>query len=85
MSYRINIEKTAVKKLKKLPQLEQKRIGKKLRELEQNPRPRDCKKLKGETNLYRIRSGNYRVIYSIQDAELIVLVIRVGHRSSIYE
>ncbi|MGF1601239.1 MAG: type II toxin-antitoxin system RelE/ParE family toxin [Thermosynechococcaceae cyanobacterium] len=84
MSYSIKIEKIAVKQLKKLPRPEQKRISKKIQALEQNPRPRDCTKLQGETNLYRIRSGSYRVIYTIQDTELIVRVIRVGHRSSIY-
>lgn len=52
--------------------------------LEQDPRPSGCKKLRGATNTYRIRSGDYRVVYTIEDAELLVLVVRVGHRREVY-
>jgi mRNA interferase RelE/StbE len=52
--------------------------------LEQNPRPIGCKKLKGRDG-YRIRTGNYRIIYDIFDTELIVDVIALGHRKDIYE
>lgn len=85
MSYRVNLQKSAAKQLKKLPIREQQRIGQKLQGLEQTPRPRDCKKLIGEDNLYRVRVGTYPIIYSVKDAELIVLVIRIGHRGSIYQ
>jgi mRNA interferase RelE/StbE len=52
--------------------------------LEENPRPNGCKKLKGRDG-YRIRTGNYRIIYDIFDNELIVDVIILGHRKDIYE
>jgi mRNA interferase RelE/StbE len=52
--------------------------------LEQNPRPSGCKKLKGRDG-YRIRTGNYRIIYDIFDTELIIDVIALGHRKDIYE
>ena len=52
--------------------------------LEENPRPPGCKKLKGRDG-YRIRTGNYRIIYDIFDSELIVDIITLGHRKDIYE
>ncbi|PZO57481.1 MAG: type II toxin-antitoxin system mRNA interferase toxin, RelE/StbE family [Phormidesmis priestleyi] len=53
--------------------------------LETNPRPTGCKKLKGRQNEYRIRSGNYRVIYTIEDTALIVRIIRASHRRDAYD
>jgi mRNA interferase RelE/StbE len=49
-----------------------------------HPRLPGVKKLQGESNLFRLRSGNYRIIYSIEDVRLIVLVIRIGHRRDAY-
>ncbi|MDJ0899633.1 MAG: type II toxin-antitoxin system RelE/ParE family toxin [Xenococcus sp. MO_188.B8] len=48
------------------------------------PRPEGVVKLKGEENLYRIRVGDYRVIYNVQDDRLLVLVVKVGHRGDVY-
>ena len=53
-------------------------------ELELDPRPSGCKKLKGR-DAYRIRIGDYRVIYEIQDSRLMVTVITIGHRREVYE
>lgn len=52
--------------------------------LEENPRPADCKKLKGR-DAYRLRDGNYRFIYEVRDNVLVVLVLKVGHRKDIYK
>lgn len=49
-----------------------------------NPRPPGCLKMQGEDGLYRVRVGDYRIIYQIQDAALVVLVIRIGNRREIY-
>lgn len=49
-----------------------------------NPRPRGVKKLEGERELYRLRSGDYRIIYRVEDRVLLVLVIAIGHRREIY-
>jgi mRNA interferase RelE/StbE len=49
-----------------------------------NPRPANCKKLKGFKGLYRIRAGDYRIIYRIEDNALIIEVIRIGDRKDIY-
>jgi mRNA interferase RelE/StbE len=56
-----------------------------LKELEHTPRPHGCKKLTGSFNTYRVRTGDYRVVYSIFDDVLVVDVIKIGHRKSIYD
>ncbi|MFE4105560.1 type II toxin-antitoxin system RelE family toxin, partial [Almyronema epifaneia] len=71
--------------LKKLTPTVQKTLIALIETLAQEPRPPKCKKLKGQQNRYRVRSGDYRIIYSIEDAALIVRVIKVGHRRDIYE
>ena len=85
MKYRIVIVKTAEHNIKKLPNQVQKKIVHTLFELAENPRPRGVKKLKGPSNLYRLRVGNYRIIYSIKDDELIIVVVKVGSRNRIYQ
>lgn len=52
--------------------------------LQYNPRPQGVKKLAGETQLYRIRKGNYRIVYTFQDKELVVLVVKIGDRKEVY-
>jgi mRNA interferase RelE/StbE len=51
--------------------------------LEDDPRPTDCKKLKGRVG-FRVRAGNYRFIYEIRDKVLVILILKVGHRKDIY-
>ena len=60
------------------------RLKPKIDALAQNPRPSGVVKLSGEDDLYRIRVGNYRITYSIQDNHLLVLVVKIGHRRDIY-
>ena len=67
-----------------MPPQEQKRIQPKIDALATEPRPEGVVKLKGEENLYRIRVGDYRVIYNVQDDRLLVLVVKVGHRGNVY-
>ncbi|WP_218160718.1 type II toxin-antitoxin system RelE family toxin [Arsenicibacter rosenii] len=69
--------------LEKLAQNEYSRIVSRLRALADNPRPVGYKKLKGRTG-YRIRIGAYRIVYEIEDGQLIILVIDIGHRKDIY-
>lgn len=52
--------------------------------LAENPRPPGCVKLQGGDELFRVRVGDYRIVYQIQDAVLVVLVVQVGHRREIY-
>jgi mRNA interferase RelE/StbE len=85
MAYTVTIERRAEKFLR---QLTDKRLYLRLREaidgLAENPRPPDYVKLKGNDEVYRVRVGDYRVIYQIQDAVLIVVVVEIGHRREIY-
>ena len=82
--YTVFILPSAQKQLNKLPGAIATRIEDKLLELEQDPRPPGCKKLKGR-DAWRIRIGDYRVIYEINDDRLIVTVITIGHRREVYE
>ena len=83
MRYRVILPKSVQKELDRLPDEMLKRVMARLTELEVNPRPPDVKKLKGRS-AWRIRVGDYRVIYEIHDRELKILVITVGHRREIY-
>lgn len=82
--YTIFLTKKTQKQLDSLPDNIVNPIITAISELENNPRPNGCKKLKGRDG-YRIRIGNYRVIYEIFDDKLIIDVIAVGHRKDIYE
>ncbi|MBI5576435.1 MAG: type II toxin-antitoxin system RelE/ParE family toxin [Deltaproteobacteria bacterium] len=84
MSYEILIQPTAVRDLRKLPREVRKRIGRKLDELANEPRPADAKLLKGNEGFSRVRVGDYRIVYTIREKILVVLVVRIGHRKDIY-
>ncbi len=84
MTYKIEFAKQAAKQFKALPRQEQQRLKTKIDNLQVDPRPPGVVKLSGEKNLYRIRVGNYRIIYSIQDSRLLVLIVKIGHRKDIY-
>ena len=83
MSYTIDIRPLAARQLKKLTLAVQVQIIKQLEELEAEPRPLDVKKLSGKNNLYRVRVGEYRIVYAVEDTALLVLVVAVGHRREI--
>ena len=82
-SYEIFFRKSVEKDFKSIPKNELKKIIKRIGELAENPRPQSCEKLTGQDR-YRLRQGNYRIIYSIQDKELTIWVVMVGHRKDIY-
>jgi mRNA interferase RelE/StbE len=81
--YKIEIKKSAIKELDKLPQRDLKKIIQKIQNLADNPRPFDCKKLTGDEK-YRIRSGNYRILYLIEDDIFIIYIVKIGHRREVY-
>jgi mRNA interferase RelE/StbE len=83
-TYRLVVAPTAKKELKRLPEKTTERILKAVEALADNPRPHGSLKLEGTQNQYRIRVGDYRVIYSIADDVLTVLVIRIRHRKDAY-
>ncbi len=84
MSYTVEISSLATRQIKKLPPEIQIQVLAQLEELAEHPRPDDVTKLKGEDNTYRVRVKNYRVVYEIFDEQLIVLIVKVGHRREIY-
>ena len=81
--YKIYIKPTAVKELLKIPKRDVSKIIDKIRSLSSNPRPPGCEKLSADEK-YRVRQGRYRIVYSIEEDILVVLVIKIGHRKDVY-
>jgi mRNA interferase RelE/StbE len=85
VSYTVRIASPPVKFLEKLRDSSLlRRLTQCMRDLSENPRPPGCVKLAGPDPLYRIRSGDYRIIYQIRDSELLIVVVAIGHRREIY-
>jgi mRNA interferase RelE/StbE len=82
-NYKVFLKPSAVKEIESLPKRDRARVIQKIKGLAAEPRPPGCEKLTGEDK-YRIRQGIYRIVYSITDKELIVIVVKVGHRRDIY-
>ncbi len=82
--YRVEIRRDAQRQLAALPSAVRRRIDAKIQALAENPRPAGVKKLAGSDPAWRIRVGDYRVIYTIADDALIVLVVKIGHRQHVY-
>jgi len=82
-SYEIVFRKSVAKDLRAFPKDDVTRILERIRSLADDPRPPGCEKLSG-LERYRLRQGAYRIVYEIEDARLVVLVVRVGHRSDVY-
>ena len=83
VKYKIQVKKSAAKELGKIPQKELVKILEKIESLSMNPHPTGSIKLTNQEK-YRIRIGNYRVLYSIEDNILTVFIVKVGHRKNIY-
>jgi mRNA interferase RelE/StbE len=83
-SYSLVITRSAVKELERVPTKDRRRIVERIAGLAHNPRPPGCEKLSGEDK-YRIRQGDYRILYEIVDDRLVVTVVRVGNRWDVYK
>jgi mRNA interferase RelE/StbE len=83
-NYRVKISSTAEKALKKIPKKQISKIIEVIQMLAIQPYPKGCRKLSGEETIFRVRHGNYRIIYEVIDNELIILVLKIGHRKDIY-
>ncbi len=84
-TYRIELAPAAVRQLRKLDPAARRRVQAAVELLAQEPRPAGAKKLAGGDGEWRVRTGDYRVVYEIQDEVLMVLVVAVGHRRTIYQ
>lgn len=82
--YKLAFKESIDKDLRSIPNQDVARILKRTKALADNPRPAGCKKLYGQQK-YRVRQGVYRIIYEIRDLELLVTVIKIGHRSGVYQ
>ena len=82
--YNIFYKKSVEKDLRKLPKSVMTAVIKKIQTLAKNPQPNGSVKLRGSTNLYRVRHSDYRIIYSINNDELVILVVKVAHRKEVY-
>ncbi len=82
--YRIEVARSALKSLARIPQPYQRRIRDRIRTLATNPRPPGVKKLRGDRDYYRIRIGDYRVLYTVNDKERIVRIAVIAHRREAY-
>ncbi len=83
MTYRILVRRSAQKELEALPKKIRVRVAAVIEDLASDPRPKGSIKLTGN-DLYRIRSGDIRVVYLIENDRMIVIVVRVGHRRDVY-
>lgn len=84
MAYEVRTKPAARRQIRNLPKQAQAVIVAAIEALADDPRPHGVRKLVGAEDLYRVRAGNYRVIYQVSDDALLVLVVRVGHRKDAY-
>ena len=85
MAFEVVLAPAARRQLKKLDRPIQERLYRRLKRLETNPRPKTVVQLQGTADtFYRVREGDHRIIYTIEDDRLIVLVVRIAHRSTAY-
>ena len=85
MSYRIELSPAAVRQLRKLDRVAQRRVQAAIELLATGPRPGGAKMLVGGDGEWRVRTGDYRIVYEIHDGVLLILVVAVGHRRDIYQ
>jgi mRNA interferase RelE/StbE len=83
-NYEIQFKKSVAKDLRSIPKNDVREILERIDALAANPRGEGCIKLSGQER-YRTRQGVYRIIYEVKDAEIVVVVVKVGHRSQVYK
>jgi mRNA interferase RelE/StbE len=84
-TYSVRIKTSAIKEIEAIPtKRERQRIVRPISALADDPRPVGCQKLAGGENRFRVRQGRCRIVYAVEDSELIVEVVRVGHRKDVY-
>ena len=82
-SYKIAIKRSAAKELEDLPTKDRRRVVRTIQRLADEPRPPDCEKLSAQER-YRLRQGDYRILYEVDDGDHLVTVVRIGQRGDVY-
>ena len=83
--YSLRIKPSAAKEIEAIePKAVRRKIVERIQALADNPRPPGCEKLSGYFDRYRVRQGVWRIVYAITDEELLVFVVKVGHRGEVY-
>ena len=82
-SYSLVVKKSAERELRALPKADLRRVTDRIRDLAQTPRPPGHEKLSGQDH-YRVRQGDYRVVYAIDDDHRVITIVKIGHRREIY-
>ncbi len=84
MSYRVIVKPSAERAVERLPLAVATRVVAAMTALADDPRPPGCKKMQGTPNLWRIRTGDYRIVYEIYDREIVIVVLKIAHRKDVY-
>ena len=85
MEYTVEFRPAVLKSLKRLPRRDLVRIKKKIEELASNLPDSNTTKMKGDNSFHKVRSGDYRIIYEIQNDRLVILLVKIGHRKDVYQ
>jgi mRNA interferase RelE/StbE len=83
--YAIKYRRSVAKDLRRLPKNLLPAVVKRIQKLAKNPMPAGASKLRGTDNMYRVRQGDYRIVYSIENRQLIIIIVRVAHRKDAYK
>ena len=83
-THEVEISRTAERQLARLDRATRQRIAAAMLSLAEEPRPRGCRKLHGYEDVYRIRVGRYRLLYSVSDDTVVIVILKVGHRRNVY-
>jgi mRNA interferase RelE/StbE len=83
--YSLRVKDSAAKEIERIePKKVRRQVVRRIQSLAANPRPAGCQKLAGTGDRYRLRQGSYRIVYEVREEELVVVLVKVGHRSDIY-
>ncbi|MEO8082786.1 MAG: type II toxin-antitoxin system RelE/ParE family toxin [Ardenticatenales bacterium] len=82
-SYKLGIKPSAAKEIEGLPIKDRRRVVERIGALASEPRPAGCEKLSG-LEKYRVRQGDYRVLYAVDDTQSVVTIVKIGHRRDVY-
>ncbi len=83
-AYEVEVSLTAERQLRKLPGADRERVARTMLALADDPFPRGTRKLTGYDDVYRVRVGRYRILYSVEGGKLVIIILKIGHRREVY-